>query len=116
MTWGNQNTDEEAAEQLNTAWDAGVSFLDTANPSPGPNPKPKPAPYPSSKPAPNPSPKPAPNPNPNLNPNPNPSPNSSPSPKPNPHTDQVNFLDTAEGYPVPMTAERQGATDLAIGR
>ena len=28
----------------------------------------------------------------------------------------VNFLDTAEGYPVPMTAERQGATDRAIGR
>merc|ERR1719162_855521 len=51
MTWGNQNTDEEAAEQLCAAWDAGV-----------------------------------------------------------------NFLDTAEGYPVPMTAERQGATDRAIGR
>merc|ERR1719162_1454330 len=51
MTWGNQNTDEEAAEQLCAAWDAGV-----------------------------------------------------------------NFLDTAEGSPVPMTAERQGATDRAIGR
>jgi len=30
MTWGNQNTDEEAAAQLNMAWDCGVNFLDTA--------------------------------------------------------------------------------------
>ena len=30
MTWGNQNTDEEAAAQLNLAWDMGVNFLDTA--------------------------------------------------------------------------------------
>ena len=30
MTWGNQNTDEEAAAQLNLAWELGVNFLDTA--------------------------------------------------------------------------------------
>ena len=30
MTWGNQNTDEEAAAQLNLAWDMGCNFLDTA--------------------------------------------------------------------------------------
>mmetsp|Transcript_13177 Transcript_13177/g.33769 ORF Transcript_13177/g.33769 Transcript_13177/m.33769 type:complete len:382 (-) Transcript_13177:327-1472(-) len=31
MTWGNQNSDEEAAAQLNKAWDDyGVNFLDTA--------------------------------------------------------------------------------------
>merc|ERR1712087_80782 len=30
MTWGNQNTDEEAAAQLNLAWDRGVNMLDTA--------------------------------------------------------------------------------------
>merc|ERR1719201_3124268 len=30
MTWGNQNTDEEAAAQLNLAWEMGVNFLDTA--------------------------------------------------------------------------------------
>merc|ERR1719486_898608 len=30
MTWGNQNTDAEAAAQLNFAWDQGVNFLDTA--------------------------------------------------------------------------------------
>lgn len=30
MTWGNQNTDEEAAAQMNFAWDQGVNFLDTA--------------------------------------------------------------------------------------
>jgi len=30
MTWGNQNTDDEAAAQLNLAWDRGVNFLDTA--------------------------------------------------------------------------------------
>merc|ERR1719446_879669 len=30
MTWGNQNTDEEAAAQLNLAWECGVNFLDTA--------------------------------------------------------------------------------------
>ena len=30
MTWGGQNTDEEAAAQLNLAWDRGVNFLDTA--------------------------------------------------------------------------------------
>jgi len=51
MTWGNQNTDEEAAAQLNMAWDRGC-----------------------------------------------------------------NFLDTAEIYPVPVSQERQGATDLAIGK
>lgn len=51
MTWGNQNTDEEAAAQLNIAWDRGV-----------------------------------------------------------------NFLDTAEIYPVPVSQERQGATDRAIGK
>jgi len=51
MTWGNQNTDEEAAEQLNLAWDRGC-----------------------------------------------------------------NFLDTAEIYPVPVSSEKQGATDLAISK
>jgi len=51
MTWGCQNTDEEAAAQLNLAWDMGV-----------------------------------------------------------------NFLDTAEIYPVPVGEERQGATDRAIGK
>merc|ERR1719440_248929 len=30
MTWGNQNTDAEAAAQLDHAWDRGVNFLDTA--------------------------------------------------------------------------------------
>eukprot|EP00316_Scyphosphaera_apsteinii_P023831 CAMPEP_0119314280 /NCGR_PEP_ID=MMETSP1333-20130426/32292_1 /TAXON_ID=418940 /ORGANISM="Scyphosphaera apsteinii, Strain RCC1455" /LENGTH=336 /DNA_ID=CAMNT_0007319361 /DNA_START=217 /DNA_END=1227 /DNA_ORIENTATION=- len=30
MTWGNQNTDSEAAAQLNAAWELGVNFLDTA--------------------------------------------------------------------------------------
>lgn len=30
MTWGCQNTDEEAAAQLNLAWEMGVNFLDTA--------------------------------------------------------------------------------------
>jgi len=30
MTWGKQNTDEEAAAQLNLAWERGVNFLDTA--------------------------------------------------------------------------------------
>jgi len=30
MTWGNQNTDTEAASQLNAAWDCGINFLDTA--------------------------------------------------------------------------------------
>jgi len=30
MTWGSQNTDEEAAAQLEKAWDMGVNFLDTA--------------------------------------------------------------------------------------
>ena len=30
MTWGNQNTVSEAADQLNLAWDLGVNFLDTA--------------------------------------------------------------------------------------
>lgn len=49
MTWGSQNTDDEAYEQLELAWDAGV-----------------------------------------------------------------NFLDTAEGYPIPMNAETQGRTDAAI--
>ena len=51
MTWGNQNTDEQAAEQLDLAWDTGV-----------------------------------------------------------------NFLDTAEIYPVPVTSEKQGATDRAIAK
>ena len=78
MTWGNQNTDEEAAEQLSAAWEVRVRVRVRANPNP--------------------------NPNPNHNPN------------PNPNQAGVNFLDTAEGYPVPMTAERQGATDRAIGR
>lgn len=50
-SWGNQNTDEEAAAQLNLAWDRGV-----------------------------------------------------------------NFLDTAEIYPVPVSQERQGATDRAIAK
>ena len=84
MTWGNQNTDEEAAEQLSAAWEVRVRVRVRANPNPDPNP----------------------NPNPDPNPNPNPNPNQA----------GVNFLDTAEGYPVPMTAERQGATDRAIGR
>lgn len=30
MTWGNQNTEEEAHEQLNFAFDHGVNFVDTA--------------------------------------------------------------------------------------
>merc|ERR1719440_262692 len=30
MTWGNQNTDAEAAAQLDHAWDRGVNILDTA--------------------------------------------------------------------------------------
>ena len=30
MTWGNQNTNEDAAMQLNFAFDNGVNFLDTA--------------------------------------------------------------------------------------
>jgi aryl-alcohol dehydrogenase-like predicted oxidoreductase len=30
MTWGNQNTEEEAAAQMNLAWEAGVNFMDTA--------------------------------------------------------------------------------------
>ena len=30
MTWGSQNTDEEAAEQMNLAWEMGVNFMDTA--------------------------------------------------------------------------------------
>ena len=51
MTWGEQNTDEDAATQLNFAFDNGV-----------------------------------------------------------------NFLDTAEGYPVPMAPGTQGATDRAIGK
>merc|ERR1719253_913334 len=51
MTWGNQNTDAEAAAQLDLAWDRGV-----------------------------------------------------------------NFLDTAEIYPVPVGEEKQGATDRAIGK
>jgi aryl-alcohol dehydrogenase-like predicted oxidoreductase len=51
MTWGNQNTAEEAASQLNIAWERGC-----------------------------------------------------------------NFLDTAECYPVPVSQERQGSTDLAIGK
>jgi len=51
MTWGNQNSDEEAAEQLDAAVAAGC-----------------------------------------------------------------NFIDTAEGYPIPLTAETQGRTDLAIGK
>merc|ERR1719486_1480642 len=30
MTWGNQNTDAEAAAQLDLAWERGCNFLDTA--------------------------------------------------------------------------------------
>jgi len=30
MTWGNQNTNEDASEQLNLAWERGCNFLDTA--------------------------------------------------------------------------------------
>lgn len=30
MTWGNQNSDEEAAAQMDAAWEMGVNFLDTA--------------------------------------------------------------------------------------
>ena len=30
MTWGNQNTEEEAAAQMNLAWEAGVNLMDTA--------------------------------------------------------------------------------------
>lgn len=30
MTWGDQNTEAEAHEQLSYAWDCGVNFLDTA--------------------------------------------------------------------------------------
>lgn len=36
MTWGNQNTEEEAHEQLNYAWECGVNFLDTAEMYPVP--------------------------------------------------------------------------------
>lgn len=52
MTWGNQNLDDDAMAQLNSAWDE----------------------Y------------------------------------------GINFLDTAEGYPIPLSAETQGRTDLAIGK
>jgi aryl-alcohol dehydrogenase-like predicted oxidoreductase len=51
MTWGKQNTDEEADAQLNRAWELGC-----------------------------------------------------------------NFLDTAEIYPIPVTKEKQGATDRAIAK
>jgi len=51
MTWGSQNTDDEAFDQLERAWQSGV-----------------------------------------------------------------NFLDTAEGYPIPMNEETQGRTDRAIAR
>jgi aryl-alcohol dehydrogenase-like predicted oxidoreductase len=51
MTWGNQNTDDDAAAQLDAAFDRGV-----------------------------------------------------------------NFVDTAEGYPIPLSAETQGATDRAIAK
>ena len=51
MTWGNQNSNDDAAEQMSFAFDFGV-----------------------------------------------------------------NFIDTAEGYPVPMTPETQGATDVAIAK
>lgn len=30
MTWGQQNTEKEAHEQLSYAWDQGINFLDTA--------------------------------------------------------------------------------------
>ncbi len=30
MTWGEQNTESEAHQQINMAWDAGVNFIDTA--------------------------------------------------------------------------------------
>jgi aryl-alcohol dehydrogenase-like predicted oxidoreductase len=30
MTWGSQNTEEEAHEQLSYAFDLGVNFMDTA--------------------------------------------------------------------------------------
>ena len=40
MTWGNQNTDEEAAEQLSAAWEVRVRVRVRANPNPDPNPNP----------------------------------------------------------------------------
>eukprot|EP00325_Prymnesiales_sp_UTEX-LB-985_P001809 CAMPEP_0174694774 /NCGR_PEP_ID=MMETSP1094-20130205/1296_1 /TAXON_ID=156173 /ORGANISM="Chrysochromulina brevifilum, Strain UTEX LB 985" /LENGTH=395 /DNA_ID=CAMNT_0015891101 /DNA_START=18 /DNA_END=1205 /DNA_ORIENTATION=+ len=36
MTWGHQNTQEQAAEQLNLAFESGVNFLDTAEGYPVP--------------------------------------------------------------------------------
>jgi len=30
MTWGNQNSEEEAHQQLDYAWESGINFLDTA--------------------------------------------------------------------------------------
>jgi hypothetical protein len=30
MTWGKQNTEAEAHEQLSYAWDYGINFMDTA--------------------------------------------------------------------------------------
>jgi len=51
MTWGSQNSDDQAFDQLELAWDSGV-----------------------------------------------------------------NFLDTAEGYPIPMSEETQGRTDRAIAK
>lgn len=36
MTWGQQNTEAEAHEQLNYSWEQGINFLDTAEMYPVP--------------------------------------------------------------------------------
>ena len=36
MTWGEQNTEAEAHEQLDFAWDQGINFLDAAEMYPVP--------------------------------------------------------------------------------
>jgi len=36
MTWGEQNNQKEAFEQMNYAWDSGINFFDTAEIYPSP--------------------------------------------------------------------------------
>lgn len=36
MTWGAQNSEADAAEQLSMAWDCGINFVDTAEAYPVP--------------------------------------------------------------------------------
>lgn len=36
MTWGQQNTEKEAHEQLSYAWEQGINFMDTAEMYPVP--------------------------------------------------------------------------------